>query len=56
MKTIKNVTEGEKKSSKSSLDFIVPGKLTSTSEEEKEGEKKKNPQNKSKHKNNKCFS
>ena len=41
MKTIKNVTEGEKKSSKSSLDFIVPGKLTSTTEEEKEGEKKR---------------
>ena len=57
--TIKNVTEKEK-SSKAQLDFIVPIKLTITTEGEKQEKKKKekiqkNLENKSKHKNNKCF-
>ena len=42
-----------KKSSKAYLDFIVPIKLTTTTEE---GGFQKNLQDKSKHKNNKCFS
>ena len=54
--TIKNVTE-KKKSSKFQLDFIVPIKTTTTTEQEKIKKKiQKNLQNNLKHKNNKCFS
>ena len=56
MPTIKNVTQ-KIKSSKVQLDFIVPIKSTTTTVGEKRGKKiQKNIQNKSKHKNNKCFS
>ena len=55
MTTIKNVTEKKKKPK--ILDFIMPIKSTTTTEQ---GEKKKkipkNIQSMSKHKNNKCFS
>ena len=40
MTTIRNVTEGKKKSSKVELDFIVPIKSTTTTEG---GKKKKYP-------------
>ena len=57
MTTIKNVTEEKKKKLKC-LDFIVP--IRSTTERggervKKEKKSEKNLQNKSKHKNNKCF-
>ena len=49
--------EKKKKELKSLIRFIVPLKLTTTTEQgEKGGEIQKNLKNKSKHKNNKCFS
>ena len=55
MPTIKNVTEKkEKKKLKSLIRFIVSIKLTTTAEGKEKSPK--NLQNKSKHKNNKCFS
>ena len=53
-------TEKKKKAQKLNIDFIVPIKLTVTTKQGKGGEggekHPKNLQNKSKHKNNKCFS
>ena len=59
--TIKNVTEGKKKKLKSLIRFHSANKICSYNRGWKKGEKKKekvqkNLQNKSKPKNNKCFS
>ena len=56
--TIKKCDWGKKKRSKAQLYFIVPIKSTTTTEVGEEKKKKKiqkNLQNKSKHKNKKCF-
>ena len=61
MTTIKNVTEGKRKKLKRLIGFLIANEIDSYSRRGEKwggGEKKiqKNLQNKSKHKNNKCFS
>ena len=61
MTTVKNVTEEKKKKLKSLIGFLSANKIYNYNRGVKKGEQKKkkiqkNLQNKSKNKNNKCFS